>query len=115
MDYKIYRFGKVGKIDDVYETAKIRIYINSSYNQKEEVKNLGGKFDFNGLKKWYFEYNTEDFKKNKKLYTFQFPPHSVNIIGDYNYKSSKSETEQLFLNECKNRWNRHFIKTYKTV
>ena len=106
----VYRFGKSRQIEveKKDESAKVIVYINSNYDSKEEIKQLGGKYDYNGLKKWYFEYDIEDFKKHKKGYTYQFPPHSVNIKGEYNFKRSKSETEQVCLNECKDRWIKQF-------
>ena len=60
--------------------ANIRVYCGCKYECKDDIKNVGAKFD-SSLKSWYFEFNYNDLCKNEKLTIFGFKPHTVRITG----------------------------------
>lgn len=80
MNSKLYAFGKKSQQPQPIEQV-IKIYCNVAYCNIDDAKTKGGKWDSDN-KKWYFKYNFQDFKTNKKIHTYTFPPFKVELIGD---------------------------------
>lgn len=75
-----YAFGK-NRHQPKPNEPKIKIYCNVAYCNKDDAKSKGAKWN-NDLKKWHFIYSYKDFKENKKLHSYTYPPFKVELIGD---------------------------------
>ena len=57
----------------------LQIFVGVKYDNKEDAKKLGAKWDAN-LKKWYFTFDLVEFTKNESLHTFNFKPFKMEFI-----------------------------------
>lgn len=97
----IYAFGKKKQVETI--EPQVKIYCNVAYCFKDDAKIKGAKWDAD-MKKWYFIYNFEDFKDNKKLHTFIYPPFKIVKIGDI------KATEENILLASKSRSHNYGMK-----
>jgi len=61
----------------------IKIYVGCKYEDKDDLKIKGGKFDPDE-KKWYFIYELDEYNKNKSLGTYNYKPFRVKIVDSKN-------------------------------
>jgi hypothetical protein len=57
----------------------LQIFVGVKYDNKDEAKKLGAKWDAN-LKKWYFTFDLVEFTKNETFHTFNFKPFKMEFI-----------------------------------
>jgi hypothetical protein len=60
---------------------KLKIYCNVAFCNKDDAKSKGAKWDADN-KKWFFKLDYKEFKENKKIHTYTYPPIQVEFIGD---------------------------------
>ena len=59
---------------------EIRIFVGVKYEQKDEAKKCGAKWD-STKKKWYFEYKFGEFEGSNDAHTFNYKPYDFKIAG----------------------------------
>ena len=57
----------------------VQIYCGVKYENKDDAKMLGAKWDTN-LKKWYFSHDVVEFTNNESLHTFNFKPFRMEYV-----------------------------------
>jgi hypothetical protein len=89
-------------------TPKLKIYCNVAFCNKDDAKAKGAKWD-GDIKKWYFKLDYQEFKENKKIHTYTFPPFKVEFIGDI------KATEENILAVVKSRNMQYSIKNIEYI
>ena len=62
-----------------YNKYSIKIYVQSEYNDKDELKNLKAWYDKN-FKQWYFKYNLKTFLNDDSIGTYCYSPYFCQIV-----------------------------------
>jgi hypothetical protein len=95
-----------------YTKAQIRIYCNVKFDDKDEFKKYGGRWD-SKCKSWYFFYYADDFKDREELHTRQYKPVRIWYIDQYlEYEDILQEEEEIL--KMANERHLFFIKPNKS-
>jgi hypothetical protein len=101
-----YQFGKT--LFKNKPNNKLKFYCKVAYSRKNKAKKYGGKWDeFHKL--WYFEYEAEEYEKNRYLNTNEFKPVFVELIG---YVECVYNEESI-LNEGLRRYREYVASTIR--
>ena len=98
------------------EVEEIKILVGVKYEEKDEAKKLGCKWDVDN-KNWSFKYLLKEFLDNENIHTFKYKPYRVGISNSYGVKNGEVERVKM-INICfelaKNR-NLKFLENLKSI
>ena len=95
---------------DNFGNYNIEIYVDSNYDQKDDLKQHGAKWN-SDLKLWFFRYNLQSYE-DKGIFknTYDYSPCNINIVKydtklkQFNDVHLSSKEKGYFLKEAIARW-----------
>ena len=103
--------GSVFSESNVNKYEKLRLYCNIPYKRKDEAKQKKVKWDMD-KKMWFFEYDLNEFFKNKELHTYDFEPLGLKIIN-FNLENHKDLTFNKVMNNVLREIDERWLLTQK--
>jgi hypothetical protein len=100
---------KYEKVDNKNEIVKL--YCDVPYKRKDEAKQKKAKWDMD-KKMWFFEYDLNEFFKNKELHTYDFEPLGPKIIN-FNSENHKDLTINKVINNVLHEIHERWLLTQK--
>mmetsp|Transcript_21554 Transcript_21554/g.22296 ORF Transcript_21554/g.22296 Transcript_21554/m.22296 type:complete len:111 (+) Transcript_21554:65-397(+) len=101
--------------ENEYQNYYVEILVQSDYFDKDDLKDLGAKWDPN-YKQWYFRYRLDSFINKESINTNKFMPDYVRIV-EYNSTKKKfidiqmsSNDRANFVEETLKRWKNFITK-----